>query len=214
MTGRSAACAPATATSPAAEPRRRLFTIFILNLQKSLSLRGFRVRPVRQHPLELPLAPRWPEKPFTPLGASCSPDSATGGCPPPSLSHISERTPLSNEEAPFPQVLTALFRRVLRKKHAVVNGLKLAFCLFQSGTIRFYFQPIRAILRLNWRGILVSTHPPSGVTSRPIEGYAHPGPGPVDAQRINFQADGGMQSEFGKPEHLAETQGFEPWIRL
>src|ERR1044071_7646895 len=33
FTGRSAACAPATATRPAAEPRRRLFTIFILNLQ-------------------------------------------------------------------------------------------------------------------------------------------------------------------------------------
>src|SRR5215204_5902197 len=33
LTGRSAACAPAIATIPAAEPRRRLFTIFILNLQ-------------------------------------------------------------------------------------------------------------------------------------------------------------------------------------
>src|SRR5689334_13664793 len=33
FTGRSAACAPATATRPAAEPRRRLFTIFIVNLQ-------------------------------------------------------------------------------------------------------------------------------------------------------------------------------------
>src|SRR5215471_4649934 len=33
FTGRSAACAPATATRPAAEPRRRLFTIFMLNLQ-------------------------------------------------------------------------------------------------------------------------------------------------------------------------------------
>src|ERR671927_155397 len=30
FTGRSAACAPATATRPAAEPRRRLFTIFIV----------------------------------------------------------------------------------------------------------------------------------------------------------------------------------------
>src|SRR4051812_12437128 len=30
LTGRSAACAPATATRPAAEPRRRLFTIFIV----------------------------------------------------------------------------------------------------------------------------------------------------------------------------------------
>src|SRR5215470_5980344 len=29
LTGRSAACAPATATSPAAEPRRRLFSMFI-----------------------------------------------------------------------------------------------------------------------------------------------------------------------------------------
>src|SRR5215510_10772574 len=29
LTGRSAACVPETATSPAAEPRRRLFTIFI-----------------------------------------------------------------------------------------------------------------------------------------------------------------------------------------
>src|SRR5258707_9657604 len=32
FTGRSAACAPATATRPAAEPRSRLLTIFILNL--------------------------------------------------------------------------------------------------------------------------------------------------------------------------------------
>src|SRR5438552_2352314 len=30
LTGSSAACAPATATRPAAEPRRRLFTIFIV----------------------------------------------------------------------------------------------------------------------------------------------------------------------------------------
>src|ERR1043165_6534262 len=30
LPGRSAACAPATATRPAAEPRRRLFTIFIV----------------------------------------------------------------------------------------------------------------------------------------------------------------------------------------
>ena len=89
---------------------------------------------MRQHPLELPLAPRWPEKPFTPLGASCSPDSATGGCPPPSRCHINGRTPLSNEEAPFPQVLTALFGRVLRKKHAVVIRLKRRFWLSQRET--------------------------------------------------------------------------------
>ena len=89
---------------------------------------------MRQHPLELPLAPRWPEKPFTPLGASCSPDSATGGRPPPSRCHIIGRTPLSNKEAPFPQALAALFGRVLRKKHAVVIGLKRRFCLSRSET--------------------------------------------------------------------------------
>src|SRR5262249_60560714 len=33
LTGRSAACPALTATKPAAEPRRRLFTIFISNLQ-------------------------------------------------------------------------------------------------------------------------------------------------------------------------------------
>ena len=97
-----------------------------------------------------PLLPAGPRNLSHHFGATCSPDSATGGCPPPSLSHISERTPLSNEEAPFPQVLTALFRRVLRKKHAVVNGSKLAFCLFQSGTkYRFIFNRVRAILCLN-----------------------------------------------------------------
>src|SRR6266853_1184838 len=48
FTGRSAACAPATATRPAAEPRRRLFTIFILNLQLTCPWEGS-VR-VRLHP--------------------------------------------------------------------------------------------------------------------------------------------------------------------
>src|SRR5262245_15501942 len=59
--------------------------------------------------MELPLAPRQPSR---------SPDSATGGCPPPSLCHINRTPPPSNEEGPFPQPLEALFERVLRKKHA------------------------------------------------------------------------------------------------
>jgi hypothetical protein len=43
-------------------------------------------------------------------------------------------------------------------------------------------------------------------------GICHPGKGPVDGERINFRAvDGPRDSE---PENLAETQGFEPWIRL
>ena len=59
---------------------------------------------------------------------------------------------------------------------------------------------------------LVPTPPLSGVSSRPIAGRAHPGKGPVDGERINFRAvDGALDSE---PENLAETQGFEPWIRL
>src|ERR1043166_6914143 len=42
FTGRSAACAPATATRPAAEPRRRLFTIFIVTSKFLLLVGGFR----------------------------------------------------------------------------------------------------------------------------------------------------------------------------
>src|ERR1700747_516838 len=38
FTGRSAACAPATATRPAAEPRRRLLTVFICEPPVSLLL--------------------------------------------------------------------------------------------------------------------------------------------------------------------------------
>src|SRR5215475_10897630 len=53
LTGRSAACAPATATRPAAEPRRRLFTIFMLNLQLAFG----RVPLMRSHPRR-PLIPR------------------------------------------------------------------------------------------------------------------------------------------------------------
>src|ERR1700730_8147234 len=37
FTGRSAACAPVMATRAAAEPRTRLLTIFMLNLQLALS---------------------------------------------------------------------------------------------------------------------------------------------------------------------------------
>src|SRR3979409_485055 len=55
LTGRSAACAPATATRPAAEPRRRLFTIFILNLQLTCPWEGS-VR-VRLHPGRSPFVP-------------------------------------------------------------------------------------------------------------------------------------------------------------
>src|SRR2546421_2376223 len=56
LTGRSAACAPATATRPAAEPRRRLFTIFIVT--SKLFSRGrvplFRCRSILEGPRSSP----------------------------------------------------------------------------------------------------------------------------------------------------------------
>src|SRR5215468_6489833 len=59
FTGRSAACAPATATRPAAEPRRRLFTIFIVT--SKFAYRG-RVplvgcRSTLEGPLQFPAKP-------------------------------------------------------------------------------------------------------------------------------------------------------------
>src|SRR5918998_5570272 len=47
LAGRSAACAPATATRPAADPRRRLLTSFILTSKVSRPLGGRAVVPRR-----------------------------------------------------------------------------------------------------------------------------------------------------------------------
>ncbi|MFZ0983194.1 MAG: hypothetical protein WAN64_07815, partial [Pseudolabrys sp.] len=67
-----------------------------------------------------------------------------------------------NEEASFPQVLTALFGQVLRKKHALVNGPKTGFLLVpKRDEYGFIFNGLPPILWLNfetnWRSI-----PPSG----------------------------------------------------
>src|SRR6266436_8622034 len=58
LTGRSAACAPPMARSPAAEPRIRLLTIFMLNLQVARKGR-FRIRWVK-HPKVGSLVPITP----------------------------------------------------------------------------------------------------------------------------------------------------------
>src|SRR5437764_832515 len=62
FTGRSAACAPATATRPAAEPRRRLFTIFIVT--SKFAYRGrdplVRCRNTLEGPLQFPAKPPGP----------------------------------------------------------------------------------------------------------------------------------------------------------
>src|SRR5882762_6102543 len=58
FTGRSAACAPATATRPAAEPRSKLFTIFIVTSKFSLISRELVPLPwMRPHPRRSPNSP-------------------------------------------------------------------------------------------------------------------------------------------------------------
>src|SRR5262245_40298240 len=113
FTGRSAACAPATATRPAAEPRRRLFTIFILNLQ-TLFLERVPYPPSATAPDGTsPCSPLTGT--FRTTCAIRGPDRPKGECPPPSLCHINRPPPPGNEEAPFSQALTTLFERVLPK---------------------------------------------------------------------------------------------------
>ena len=145
---------------------------------------------MRQHPLELPLAPRWPEKPFTPGGATCSPSSATGGCPPPSLCHINEWTPLSNEEPAFPQPLRALFGRVLRKKHAGSEGqdhattrpaeMQYLYDFSMAYLDRLYSAADRETCRLRLLDATGDTR----------SDYAATETGHQDRPRINFQAAG------------------------
>src|SRR4030081_3463739 len=73
LTGRSAACAPPMASRPAAEPRIRLLTIFMLNLQVVLWGR-FRIRWVNT----LQLVPLLPEKPLSLFASSGHPASTRG----------------------------------------------------------------------------------------------------------------------------------------
>ena len=81
----SAACAPATATSPAAVPRRRLFTIFVISTSISV-LGGFdflgRCSPwkVPLAPLTTPVISRYPS---VPLAAGLTELSSDFGNAPP-----------------------------------------------------------------------------------------------------------------------------------
>src|SRR5215475_2865353 len=63
FTGRSAACAPLIATRAAAEPRTRLLTIFMLNLQVALS--GKVPDPLGETPWVGPLVPSDPSPSHT-----------------------------------------------------------------------------------------------------------------------------------------------------
>src|ERR1700704_2194183 len=117
LTGRSAACAPATATRPAAEPRRRLFTIFILNLQLNCPWEGS-VR-VRLHPGRSPLIPVTTRSlpAFDGRFAVAYKQETQRGDPgmPPSVAvkQITERPPTSNQEQ----------RSAQRPKHGFQTGV-------------------------------------------------------------------------------------------
>src|SRR6266581_2388344 len=94
LTGRSAACVPETATSPAAEPRRRLFTIFI-RTSKLLFMGGFRLRRVHFRPMD-GRSPSVPSSAQTPDQKPLlrDPNLATGDAPsvaPPPYSTIGGR---------------------------------------------------------------------------------------------------------------------------
>src|SRR5882672_6200882 len=98
LTGRSAACVPETATSPAAEPRRRLFTIFI-RTSKLLFMGGFRLRRVRCRPMDgrspsVPSSVQTPDqKPLPDPG----PKLGDLGMPPPSHRHLTRRSEADNK---------------------------------------------------------------------------------------------------------------------
>jgi hypothetical protein len=91
---------------------------------------------------------------------------------------------------------------VLRKKHAVVTGLKRPLCLSQKqGKYLFIFSRLGGVSAVQ-PGEEFGLH--TSVKRRPIEGYARPGRAAVDTERIDIrQLTGCSDSE---PENLAETQ--------
>src|SRR6266849_1787886 len=105
FTARSAACAPATATRPAADPRSRLLTIFILNLQFIL-LGGFRMSAPAPgkapfSPLTSPSAPLHiplNQKAFAVLWAQNHQMRRPGNAPLRRCEHSTARRPTDNEE--------------------------------------------------------------------------------------------------------------------
>src|SRR4051794_18286559 len=110
FTGRSAACAPATATRPAAEPRRRLFTIFIVT--SKFAYRG-RVPLVGcRNTLEGPL--QFPAKPPGSYSHPCDANFGTwtgrpGDAPLRRTCTLNQGTCTDNEKTAESQAQTSLF---------------------------------------------------------------------------------------------------------
>src|SRR6185295_11713146 len=119
LTGRSAACAPATATRPAAEPRRRLFTIFIVT--SKFALWEGSARRVPKHPGRSPY--KFPAKPpgSSSLALRSDPPIRTGrlgDAPLHRVSNLSHGSCTDNEKRAESQAPKRVFRRVLHKWHS------------------------------------------------------------------------------------------------
>src|SRR6185436_17289612 len=122
LTGRSAACAPATATRPAAEPRRRLFTIFIVT--SKFAYRG-RVRSSgAETPWKVPSVPRESTRPFISHHSDANFRTWTGrpgDAPLRRTDNLNQGTCTHNEKTAESQGRTSLFSRVLHKWHLGIS---------------------------------------------------------------------------------------------
>src|ERR1051325_1092019 len=120
FTGRSAACAPATATRPAAEPRRRLFTIFIVTSKfvvGRVPLAGC-LSPWKV-PLSSPL-----NHPVLRLSVPLHRTGRLGDAPLHRVSNLSHGSCTEKKKRNESQAPKRVFRRVLHKWHAAFRSSK------------------------------------------------------------------------------------------
>src|SRR4029079_10219759 len=120
-----AACAPATATSPAAVPSRRLFTIFI---STSICCRGRiglrRALLTLEGPLSSPSRPVLPVPLFVPLGHRPHRTERHRDAPLRRPHTISSRVPAGNGEEAFWTLPNSVSGRVLPKQHSAPDPQK------------------------------------------------------------------------------------------
>src|SRR3954462_14512594 len=117
LTGRSAAWAPATATRPAAEPRRRLFTIFIVT-SNLLIVGGFRSSEAEapwKVPNQFPAKPPGPLFPTTTVRLSRTRTGRPGDAPLRRIRNLNQATCTHNEKTAESQGCGRVLRHVLRK---------------------------------------------------------------------------------------------------
>src|ERR1041384_5255467 len=120
FTGRSAACAPATATRPAAEPRRRLFTIFIVTSKFVVGrVRSSGAEAPWKVPLSSPL-----NHPVLRLSVPRHRTGRLGDAPLHRVSNLSHGSCTDNEKRRESQAPRRVFRRVLHKWHSIFRWSK------------------------------------------------------------------------------------------